>query len=85
MARLDRLDPDARETLADERLALHDRLTPGGARTRGAKIGLAASVLPVVGMITGPLLGGAYGVYRSQRLGKARGELQAMLRELARR
>ena len=85
VARLDQLDTAARQQLADELLALHERLTTGGAMVSGAKIGLAASVLPVVGMITGPLIGGAYGVYRSQRLGKVRDELRDMLRELARR
>ncbi|MCY1011831.1 hypothetical protein OV079_41010 [Nannocystis pusilla] len=84
-ARLSELDADERQKLADELLALHERLTPGGALISGAKIGLAASVLPVVGMITGPVLGSAYGVYRSQRLGEARDEVQAMLRKLARR
>ena len=70
---------------ADNRLlALHDRLTPGGAAVSGAKIGLAAAVLPLVGFLSGPLLGGAYGVYRSQTLTDARAELQTMLRELAR-
>ncbi|PCC70315.1 hypothetical protein SAMN02745121_03356 [Nannocystis exedens] len=84
-ARLSELDADERQKLADELLALHERLTPGGALISGAKIGLAASVLPVVGMITGPVLGSAYGVYRSQRLGEVRDEVQAMLRKLARR
>jgi hypothetical protein len=85
MARLDELSADERQTLADELLALHERLTTGSALVNGAKIGLAASVLPVVGFFTGPLLGGAYGVYRSQLLGQARDELQGMLRKLARR
>lgn len=83
MARLGQLSADERQKLADELLALHERLTPGGAMISGAKIGLAASVLPVVGMITGPVLGSAYGVYRSSRLGEARDEVQAMLRQLA--
>ncbi|MBZ5709814.1 hypothetical protein [Nannocystis pusilla] len=83
-ARLGELTADERQKLADELLALHQRLTPGGALISGAKIGLAASVLPVVGMITGPVIGSAYGVYRSQRLGEAREEVQAMLRKLAR-
>jgi hypothetical protein len=83
MARLGQLSADERQKLADELLALHERLTPGGAMISGAKIGLAASVLPVVGMITGPVLGSAYGVYRSGRLGEARDEVQAMLRQLA--
>lgn len=72
-----------RQRLHDDLLALHDRLTPGGALVSGAKIGLAASVLPVIGLITGPLLGGAYGVYRSQTLSDARTEIQGLLRTLA--
>ena len=78
------LDPDARQQLHDDLLDLHNRLSPGGAAASGAKIGLAAAVLPVIGMITGPLIGGAYGVYRSQRVGAARDEVHALLRRLAR-
>jgi hypothetical protein len=85
MARLEELDAGARQALVDEVLALHGNLTPGGAMMSGAKIGIAAAVLPVVGIITGPILGGAYGVYRSQQLGQVRGELEEMLRQLARR
>ncbi len=82
--RLAELDADGRQALHDELLDLHQRLTPGGALVSGAKIGLAAAVLPVVGLITGPILGSAYGVYRSQMLTKARDEIQAMLRRLSR-
>jgi len=78
------LDPDGRQQLHDDLLDLHNRLSPGGAAASGAKIGLAAAVLPVIGVITGPLIGGAYGVYRSQRATAARDEVQAMLRLLAR-
>lgn len=78
------LTADERQQLHDDLLDLHDRLTPGGAMASGAKIGLAAAVLPVVGVITGPILGGAYGVFRSQTLSEARAEIQAMLRDLAR-
>jgi hypothetical protein len=78
------LGPDERQQLHDELLALHHRLTPGGALVSGAKIGLAAAVLPVVGVITGPVLGSAYGVYRSQRLTDVRDEVQALLRSLVR-
>jgi hypothetical protein len=78
------LDADARQQLHEDLLALHNRLSPGGAAASGAKIGLAAAVLPVIGMITGPLIGGAYGIYRSQRAGAAREEVDAMLRRLAR-
>jgi hypothetical protein len=78
------LTAEERQQLHDDLLALHNRLSPGGALVSGAKIGLAAAVLPVVGVITGPIIGGAYGVYRSQRLGEARDEVQALLRRLAR-
>lgn len=86
-ARLDRLaelDADGRQKLHDDLLALHERLTPASAALSGAKFGLAAAVLPVVGLISGPVLGGAYGAYRSQQLGQIREELQEMLRKLAR-
>lgn len=82
--RVAELDADARQKLHDDLLALYQRLTPGGALISGAKIGLAASVLPVLGMISGPILGSAYGVYRSQQLAQIREELQDMLRKLAR-
>jgi hypothetical protein len=83
LAGADRLDAGERGELHDDLLSLHGRLTPGGAMVSGAKIGLAAAVLPVVGVITGPLIGSAYGVYRSQRLTEARAEVEAMLRKLA--
>ncbi|MEZ4449647.1 MAG: hypothetical protein R3B09_09215 [Nannocystaceae bacterium] len=83
-ARLRALSPEERVALHDALLALHERLTPAGALVSGAKLGLAAAVLPLVGVVTGPLLGGAYGVYRSQRLAEVRSELHTMLREVAR-
>lgn len=84
LARLSALTPDEREKLHADLLSLHERLSPSGAAVSGAKLGLAASVLPLVGLVTGPLIGGAYGVYRSQRLSEARQEIDAMLRRFAR-
>ena len=84
VARLRELDPDERQALGDALVDLHERLTPGGALVSGAKIGLAAAVLPVIGVVTGPIVGSAYGVYRSQQVTAARDEVQAMLRTLAR-
>lgn len=86
-ARVDRLaslSPDEREQLHADLLALHERLSPTGAGVSGAKIGLAAAVLPVIGVVTGPLIGGAYGVYRAQRLGEVRREIETLLRRVAR-
>ena len=82
--KLPELAADERQQLHDDLLELHNRLSPSGALVSGAKIGLAAAVLPVIGVISGPILGGAYGVYRSQQIGQARDEIQAMLRRLAR-
>ena len=84
LERLADMTADERQQLHDALLDLHHRLTPGGALVSGAKIGLAAAVLPVIGVITGPILGSAYGVYRSQQVTAARDEIQAMLRRLAR-
>lgn len=84
VARLPALTADEREQLHADLLGLHGRLSPGGAVVSGAKIGLAAAVLPVIGLITGPLIGSAYGVYRSQRLTEVRQEIDGMLRRLAR-
>ncbi len=77
------LKPPERQQLHDDLLDLHNRLSPGGAAASGAKIGLAAAVLPVIGMVTGPLIGAGYGVYRSSRASAARDEVQALLRQLA--
>jgi hypothetical protein len=84
MERLPELSPDDRQRLHEDLFALHERLTPGSAGVTGAKIGLAAAVLPVIGLISGPLAGSAYGVYRSRRLAEVRTELKDMMRRLAR-
>jgi hypothetical protein len=84
VAKLPELSKDERVAVHDALVNLHERLTPGGAMVSGAKIGLAASVLPVLGMITGPLVGGAYGVYRSQRLADVRAEVDELLRTVVR-
>jgi hypothetical protein len=84
MDRLPELDADARQRLHEDLLDLHERLSPGGALVKGAGIGFAASVLPVIGMISGPILGSAYGVYRSRRLTEVREEVHDMLRRVVR-
>jgi hypothetical protein len=84
MDRLSELGPDDRQRLHEELFNLHERLSPSSAGVTGAKIGLAAAVLPVIGFISGPLAGSAYGVYRSKRLAEVRAELKDMMRRLAR-
>ncbi len=84
VARVDTLADDERVALHDAIIQLRERLGTGGAAASGAKIGLAASVLPVVGLITGPLIGGAYGAYRSAQLGDVRKEVDEMLHTVVR-
>jgi len=84
VARVDQLSADERVILHDAIIKLRERLGTGGAAASGAKIGLAASILPVVGMITGPIIGGAYGAYRSQQLGDVRKEVDEMLHKVVR-
>lgn len=84
VARVDQLSADERVILHDAIIQLRERLGAGNAAATGAKIGLAASILPVVGMITGPIIGGAYGAYRSQQLGDVRKEVDEMLRTVVR-
>lgn len=84
VAGLAALSKDERVRLHDDLLALRERLSASGAAASGAKIGLAAAVLPVIGVVTGPILGGAYGVYRSRCAGDAREEIEEMIRALVR-
>lgn len=84
VARVDELSSDECVAVHDALINLRQRLGASGAAASGAKIGLAASLLPVVGMITGPLIGGAYGAYRSQQLGDVRAEVDAMIRTVVR-
>ncbi len=84
VARLPELSADERVATHDALINLHERLTASGAMVSGAKIGLAAAALPVLGLVTGPLLGGAYGVYRSRRLSEVRNEVKQLLHTVVR-
>lgn len=84
VARAKQLSTDERVALHDAIIDLRERIGPGGAMASGAKIGLAASILPVIGMISGPILGGAYGALRSKQLASVRAEIDEMLRTVVR-
>jgi hypothetical protein len=71
-----------RADLLKEMQSFADSLSLGTGALGGAGIGLGASVLPVIGFLTGPLIGGLYGAYRSQKLARYRREVQEMIRLL---
>jgi len=73
-----------REALLKEMQTFCDSLSTGNVVLGGAGIGLGASVLPVIGTITGPLIGGIYGAYKAQKLARYREEVLEMIRRLAR-
>jgi len=84
VARVDELPSEECIVLHDTLIKLRERLGTGEAAATGAMVGLAASLLPVVGLVTGPLIGGAYGVYRSQQLGDVRAEVNDMIHTVVR-
>ena len=71
-----------RADLLKEMQGFCDSLSTGTAVLGGAGIGLGASVLPVIGWISGPLIGGLYGAYRSRKLARYRREVLEMIRVL---
>lgn len=74
------LTGEERAELLKEMQAFSDSLSTGTAVLGGAGIGLGAAVLPVIGWITGPLIGGLYGAYRSRQLVRYRREVREMIR-----
>jgi hypothetical protein len=83
MARADYLTTDQRQRLLEEMQAFVDSLSTGTAVLGGAGIGLGAAILPVIGLVTGPIIGGLYGAYTSQKLSGYRREVMDMIRRLA--
>jgi hypothetical protein len=73
-----------REALVKEMQAFCDSLSTGNVVLGGAGIGLGASVLPVIGTITGPVIGGIWGALKARKLAHYRDEVLAMIRRLAR-
>ena len=73
-----------REALLKEMQTFCDSLSTGNVVLGGAGIGLGASVLPVIGTITGPVIGGIYGAYKARKLAHYRDEVLEMIRRLAR-
>lgn len=73
-----------REALLEEMQTFCASLSTGNVVLGGAGIGLGASVLPVIGTITGPVIGGIWGAFKAKKLAHYRDEVLAMIRRLAR-
>jgi hypothetical protein len=84
MASVDEITTEERERLIEEMQAFCDSLSTGNVGLGGAGIGLGASILPVIGTISGPIIGGVYGAYKAHKLSPYRDEVLAMIRRLAR-
>jgi hypothetical protein len=81
--RLDLLTTSQREHLLEEMQIFVDSLSTGNMVLGSAGIGLGAAILPVVGAISGPLIGGVYGAYKARKLARYRAEVKRMMRLLA--
>ena len=83
MAKSVLLSTEQRHRLLDEMQIFCDSLSTGNQVLGAAGIGLSAAILPVLGAITGPVIGGIYGAYKSRKLAHYRDEVLGMIRELA--
>lgn len=83
MAKIAILSTEQKHRLVEEMQIFCDSLSTGNQVLGAAGIGLGASILPVIGTITGPVIGGIYGVYKSRKLAHYRDEVLGMIRELA--
>jgi len=83
VAKKDLLSETERRQLVDEMRAFADSLQVGNAVLWGAGAGLGASVLPVVGTLWGPLIGGSVCAIKSQRLSSYRKEAADMIIEMS--
>jgi len=84
MAKAEELTVEQRARLMEEMQAFCDSLATGNVVLGSAGIGLGASILPVIGTITGPVIGGIYGAYKAQKLAPYRDEVLAMIQRLTR-
>ena len=76
------LTTEERNNLLEEMQIFADSLSTGTVIVGSAGLGLAAAVLPVIGAITGPLVGGFYGAYKAYKLSHYRDEVLRMIREM---
>jgi hypothetical protein len=78
------LSASQRAQLRDEVLELRDSVEPARLVLGGAALGLGAAVLPVVGAITGPVVGGVWAALQAKKLHPYRERLDRIVRDLDR-
>jgi len=83
MARRDLLTVAQRKKLVEELQVFADSLSPGNVVLGSAAIGLGAALLPLVGLVSGPVVGGIYGAYKAHKFARYRREVLAMIKLLA--
>lgn len=74
---------EERQKLLEEMQAFCESLSMANNVVVGAGVGLGAAVLPVIGWISGPLIGGLYCGYKSHKLSSYRDDVKQMIRILA--
>lgn len=84
MLRISEMTARERERFIEDMQAFCDSLSTGNVVLGGAGIGFGASILPVIGTISGPIIGGIYGAYKAQKLANYREEVLGMIRSLTR-
>ena len=82
MERLDLLTPTQRKKLLEEMQIFVDSLSTGNMVLGTAGLGLGAAILPVIGAISGPLIGGVYGAYKARKLAHYRKEVKRMMGQM---
>ena len=76
------LSPQQRDKLLEEMKIFRDSLGVANNALVGAGLGLVAAWLPVIGWISGPLIGGGLATYQTFRLQRFRSEVERMIERL---
>ena len=84
MERLSWLTPQERRQLLRELQTFADSLRTEKVILGSTALGLGAAVLPVIGLISGPIIGGFYGAYKANKLASYRQEALEMMEEMSR-
>jgi hypothetical protein len=82
MARYSLLSTEEKKKVIEEMQIFHDSLSLGNNSLIGAGVGLGASILPVIGWITGPLIGGGVCALMTLKLKRYRKEVKDMIEML---
>jgi len=82
LERLSWLTAPERRRLYEELKEFHESLATERMILGASTLGLGAAILPVIGLVSGPIIGGFYGAYKASQLVEYRREARRMLDEL---